>query len=47
MNGAGEAYVTVFRSRRARARGWKAAAASYSGDDPVTWNVYAYCLGGS
>ena len=43
MKGAG-AYVTVFRSRRARARSWKAAAANYSGDDPVTWSAYAYCL---
>ena len=38
------AYVTVFRSRRAGKRGWKAAAANYSGDDPATWNVHAYCL---
>jgi hypothetical protein len=43
--GAG-AYVTPFESKRVHKRGWKASAASYSGDNTVTWKVYAYCLDG-
>jgi hypothetical protein len=37
--------VTLLQSRRARKRGWKAAAANYTGGGTiVSWDVYAYCL---
>jgi hypothetical protein len=37
-------YTQPLQSRRAGKRGWQAVAANYSGDLPVTWNVYVYCL---
>jgi hypothetical protein len=40
-----EVYTQPLQARRAGKRGWRAVAANYSGDDdPVTWDVYAYCM---
>jgi hypothetical protein len=36
--------IEPFESQRAGGRVWRASTAAYSGNDPVRWEVYAYCL---